>query len=127
MSSMTLAEIMKSLYYKKDAYFLDMFGKIKHNQTTLYSDRNNCVSEKHIERWLCMNDLLNINVYLNDGWIPDWNNTKESKYIIRIEGEKLMVTQTDSPSAFTYFKSKDLAEKAINIIGEKALKKILLG
>ena len=39
---MTLDEIMKSLYYQKETYFLDIFGKIKHNRTTLYADRNNC-------------------------------------------------------------------------------------
>ena len=124
---MTLNEIMKALYFKREAYFIDMFGKVKHNQTTLYSDRNNCVSEKHIERWLYMNDLLNISMYFNEGWTPDWENSQQLKYIICFKANKFVVTETTYPISFTYFKSKDLAEKVINIIGEKALLSIYKG
>jgi hypothetical protein len=124
---MTLNEIMKALYFKKEAYFIDMFGKVKHNQTTLYSDRNNCVSEKHIERWLYMNDLLNVSMYLNEGWTPEWENSQQLKYIICSKDNKFVVTETAYPISFTYFKSKDLAEEAINIIGEKALLSIYKG
>ena len=118
---MTLNEIMKALYFKREAYFIDMFGKVKHNQTTLYSDRNNCVSEKHIERWLYMNDLLNVSMYLNEGWTPEWENSQQLKYIICSKDNKFVVTETAYPISFTYFKSKDLAEEAINIIVEKEL------
>ncbi|NLE62563.1 MAG: hypothetical protein GX612_01815 [Bacteroidales bacterium] len=124
---MTLNEIMKALYFKREAYFIDMFGKVKHNQTTLYSDRNNCVSEKHIERWLYMNDLLNVSMYLNEGWTPEWENSQQLKYIICSKDNKFVVTETAYPISFTYFKSKDLAEEAINIIGEKALLSIYKG
>ncbi|HOS15914.1 MAG TPA: hypothetical protein PKX15_02705 [Bacteroidales bacterium] len=118
---------MKALYFKREAYFIDMFGKVKHNQTTLYSDRNNCVSEKHIERWLYMNDLLNVSMYLNEGWTPEWENSQQLKYIICSKDNKFVVTETAYPISFTYFKSKDLAEEAINIIGEKALLSIYKG
>lgn len=124
---MRLEEIMKALYYKKEAYFLDIFGKVKHNQTTLYNDRNNCISEKHIDRWLSMNDLLNVSTYLNEAWTPDWNNMQESKFILVIENEKINVKKTSFPSSFTYFKSEESAKNAIEIIGEASLHKILKG
>lgn len=124
---MTLNEIMKALYFKREAYFIDMFGKVKHSQTTLYSDRNNCVSEKHIDRWLYINDLLNVSIYLNEGWTPDWENSNQLKYIICFKDNKFVVTETAFPISFTYFKSKDLAEKAIHTIGEKALLYIYKG
>ena len=124
---MRLEEIMKSLYYKKEAYFLDIFGKVKHNLTTLYNDRNNCISEKHIERWLSINDVLNISVYLNEGWIPDWNNTQEQKFILFIENDQVNSKEISTPCSFTYFKSEALAKTAIDLLGDKHLRKILEG
>ncbi|MDD3281052.1 MAG: hypothetical protein PHC83_05710 [Bacteroidales bacterium] len=118
---------MKSLYYKKEAYFLDMFGKVKHNQTTLYSDRNNCISEKHIERWLLINDLLNVSAFLNEGWTPDWENANEAKYIISLEKNMLLSKKVNTPCSFTYFKNPSLTTTAIEVLGEKQIKAMLLG
>ncbi len=124
---MRLDEIMKALYYKKETYFLDMFGKVKHNHTTLYNDRNNCISEKHIERWLLINDLLNVSAYLNENWIPDWNNYQEKKYIIIIQNNEISTQEINFPCSITYFKTKEKAIAAIEIIGERQLKNIFLG
>ncbi|NLJ82625.1 MAG: hypothetical protein GX330_05810 [Bacteroidales bacterium] len=124
---MNLDGIMKSLYYKKETYFLDMFAKVKHNKTTLYNDRNNCVSEKHIEKWLLINDLLNICVYLNKDWTPNWENKNEIKYILVAEDDRIKVEETIYPISFAYFKTKDLANNAIEILGKDALYKILKG
>lgn len=124
---MTLDEIMKSLYYKKETYFLDIFGKIKHNQTTLYADRNNCRSSQHIERWLQLNDLLNVAAYLNGGWQPDWQKAEEPKFVLCIEGKELTVKVVDHPCHFVYFQSEEKAREAAKILGEEALRLVLEG
>lgn len=124
---MRLDEIMKSLYYKKEAYFIDMFGKVKHNQTTLYNDRNNCISATHIDRWLLINDLLNISAFLNEGWAPNWDKEEEEKYAIFMENNKVKIEKVKSPCSFTYFKSLSLAESAIEMLEERQIRKILLG
>ena len=124
---MTLNDIMKALYFKKEAFFVDMFGKIKHNQTTLYGDRYNCVSEKHIERWLYINDLLNVSAFLNEGWCPDWKDKAQAKFIICLQEKRIHVSEIEQPLSFTYFKSKEIAEKAIEIMGVKALEAIFMG
>ena len=124
---MTINEIMKSLYFKKEAYFVDMFGKIKCNQTTLYNDRNNCSSRLHIEKWLSINDLLNIAHFLNNGWTPDWKNDKEQKHILVIKENDITIQQTNCPASFVYFPSEDIAQEAINILGADKLTQILKG
>jgi hypothetical protein len=124
---MRFEEIMKTLYYKKEAYFLDIFGKVKHNQTTLYNDRNNCISEKHIEQWLSINDLLNVSAYLNQGWNPNWNNPNESKFILTIENNLVSIKQTSFPCSITYFQTEQAAQTAFDILGDKLLRKILEG
>ena len=120
-TAMNLNEIMQSLYFRKETYFIDIFGKIKHNRTTLYADRNNCHSIEHIEHWLSLNDLLNTSVFLNGDWHPDWKN-QEEKYIICIEAGKPAVKAVQEPCHFVYFKSEELARKAIDILGEEAIK-----
>ena len=117
----TLNEIMRELYYKKETFFVDMFGKIKSNQTTLYADRNNCRNRHHIEKWLAVNDLINIACYLNKDWQPDWNNTKEDKFIITLQDNQWQAQKVEQPMNFVYFKTKDIAEQAINIIGNDLL------
>jgi len=124
---MTLDEIMKSLYFKKEAYFVDMFGKIKSNQTTLYGDRNNCSSRSHIEQWLAMNDLLNVAHFLNKDWTPHWEDTEEDKYTIVVDKGMPIPLKVNQPVGFVYFSCKKHAEKAIEIIGEKHLLQILMG
>jgi hypothetical protein len=112
---------MKSLYFKKKAYFVDMFGKIKSNQTTLYNDRNNCSSLSHIEQWLSINDLLNVASFLNSGWTPNWDNVEEEKYIIVIENGTPLPLKVGNPVSFVYFSSEDNAKKAIEIMENKKL------
>jgi len=118
----TFDQIMKELFYNKTAWFVDMFGKIKSNKTTLYLDRNNCTSNKHIEKWLCINDLMNIAHGLNESWEPNWNNDTEFKFYIVSTGQDFEVMKTNSISqSFVYFKTEDLAKEAIRILGIEKL------
>lgn len=122
----TFDQIMKSLFYNKTAWFVDMFGKIKSNQTTLYLDRNNCTSQKHIEKWLCINDLLNIAQGLNEDWEPDWTDQNQEKFeIILLNNGVFDVQKTNTVSlSFVYFKTEALAYEAIQIIGTDKLNRI---
>lgn len=124
---MTLNDIMKSLYFKKEAYFVDMFGKVKYNQTTLYNDRNNCSSKEHIERWLLINDLLNVARFLNNTWSPNWDDDKEEKYIIILQNGKAIPRKTEFPASFVYFSSEIIAQQAIDILSNEKLIQIFEG
>jgi hypothetical protein len=121
----SIDEIRRSLYYKKEAFFVDMFGKVKSNQTTLYNDRNNCTSLEHVNKWLSINDLLNVSCFLNPNWQPDWENKDEEKYTFRIENEKIAVQKTAYPMSIVYFPSEALAQQAIEILGHEKLRQIL--
>ena len=122
---MVLEEIMKSLYFKKEAYFVDMFGKVKCNQTTLYNDRNNCTSKQHIEKWLAINDLLNVASFLNQGWVPKWESDTLI-YIIIYKNGSFVSQAVNTPCAMVYFPTEKLARQAIDILGDQLLKEIYL-
>lgn len=119
-------EIMKSLFYNKVAWYVDMFGKVKSNKTTLYMDRNNCTSQEHIEKWLCINDLINISKGLNGDWEVDWSDLNQVKFCLEVKrnGQIMPIKVTDIKFSFVYFKSEDVANNAISIIGTKKLEVI---
>ena len=118
-------EIMRTLYYKKEAFFVDMFGKVKSNQTTLYSDRNNCTSLEHINKWLSINDLLNVACFLNQNWQPDWANKSEKKYTFGVTGENVTIQEVECPASIAYFPSITTAQQAFDILGKEKLMQIL--
>lgn len=58
---------------------------------------------------------------LNDGWKPDWNDMNEGKYtlVYDYDVKEFFVFRYISHNHFSvYFKSEELAEKAIEIMGE---------
>lgn len=126
----TFEEIMKSLFNQKTAWYVDMFGKIKSTKTTLFADRNNCTSQEQIEKWLCINDLLNIAHFYNQQWTPNWSNTNEKKFTIAVENfttPAFSVIETNSQiSGFVTFKTVEGAQEAIRILGIEKLAKIFL-
>ena len=121
----SLDEIMRSLYYKKEAFFVDMFGKVKSNQTTLYNDRNNCTSLEHINKWLSINDLLNVAIFLNQNWRPDWENKAEEKYTFCVDGENVAIQKTECPISIVHFPSINLAQQALDMLGKEKVLQIL--
>ena len=67
--------------------------------------------------------LWHIAQYLNEGWNPDWNNPEEVKYTIEFCHNLFEIDGYVWTKYFNlYFKSKELAEKAIEMMGEKSLK-----
>lgn len=118
----TYDEVIKELYYGKTAYWVGS-TRISYAITNenSYNDINNCASEAQCKRMVAFNKLQNIAKYLNKGWKPDFCNTEKKWAIIKyVEGfspKYIMMTN----DANVYFKSKDLANEAIRLMGEESL------
>ena len=88
--------------------------------------KNSSVSTNgdHFSKLITFRKLLEVADYLNGDWKLDWDNDTQYKYIISYNGIKetfyiqscWYVTQ-----GLVCFSSKENAEKAIDIIGEKNL------
>lgn len=118
----TYDDILKELYFDKTAYWVSCTNI---SSTTVgkanYNDINNCTTPAQAKRIIAFNKLLNIAKYLNGGWKPcfdgnnsNWNICKESdtftaKYTRVID------------KANVYFKSEDLTNEAIHLMGEESL------
>lgn len=69
-------------------------------------------------------DMIAVADYLNDGWVPNFiNNQAKPKYCIFIdEINKIQITDLVNNYCICYFKSKDIAEQAIEILGAERIK-----
>lgn len=69
---------------------------------------------------------MNTAKYLNGDWKPDWNDAYEDKfYIYYAFGNLNFVSKQRANYGGIYFKSKELAQQAIEILGEDEVKKAL--
>lgn len=75
------------------------------------------LSERSAKKELVFRKLLAVADYLNNNWIPDWNSSNELKFYIAYSVDKKLIVQFCYFTHFgvTYFKSKELAEQAIQI------------
>lgn len=86
------------------------------------------ISADFTEKLRAAGKLMLVAKYLNDGWIPDFKDTKTIKYYIAVDLplEILGVFKsTNVVQSFVYFKTKELAKEAIKILGEDTVKKAL--
>ena len=118
----TYDDILRELYFNKTAYWVSSTN-IKHTTTgeNTYNDIDNCASEAQAKRIVAFNKLQNIAKYLNKGWKPDFFDP-EKKWVI-VKDEKSFSTRYNQSvnDADVYFKSEDLANEAIRIMGKESL------
>lgn len=82
----------------------------------------------HKLKLLAFNRLLYVAKYLNDGWVPDFDDIDQEKHVIVISDNTIIIHKTytflGNPSLI-YFKNIKLAQQAIDILGEDTIKKAL--
>ena len=117
----TYDDICKELFLNKRTYWL---GNKKIN--CLYSDEynnndlNNCTSiaqAKHVAAFI---KLQNIAKYLNEGWKPNFEVNSKKWYIFKDICYSVTFNYTTNQGS-VYFKSEDLANEAIRLMGEDSL------
>lgn len=128
---LTYEDIAKELFKYKKTYYTDDFCNIRaikaiNDADINYYDVNNCTSEKQAQKLLAINKLMNVAKYLNGDWQPNWNNDKERKYYIYLKSCYNYDVSIDCSCSYTYsivhFKSEELAQQAIDILGKETIK-----
>ena len=123
---LTYEDVAKELFgNRKDIHYIGEYGDIFKTKGKRIYDLNNCTSSKQAQKLIAINKLMNIAKYLNGDWQPNWRVYNQYKYYIcyvnnylRIEIEFNTVEQGNS----IYFKSRELAQQAIEILGEETIK-----
>lgn len=120
---LTYEDIAKTLF-NPHRYFINAYEEIQEVSSCYnFCSNTNATSKKQLEKLLAINKLLNVAKYLNGNWKPDWNNEREVKYSIFINNKNNYnvlgtIDCTIYNSDIVYFKSRELAKQAINILGE---------
>ena len=126
---LTYNRIYKELFYNKRACSPTRFSVEYYNQCD-ECDCNlplNCITEIQARKIIELNKLINIATYLNDEWVPNYNDNKQIKYVIQYHYDSLEVVPVyclcQCPICF---KSEELAKKAIEIMGKENIKLAIL-
>lgn len=95
-------------------------------QSPIYSSCDNtlnCTSRKQAEKLLAINKLLNTARFLNKEWKPNWEDTtRKFTFLIDEEDDLLIPHQDCRYNSFVYFKTEELAQRAIDILGEDTIR-----
>lgn len=124
---LTYEDVAKSLFFGKLGVNYASSRAYEYScACSSYNDYNNCTSEKQARKLLAINKLMNVAKYLNGSdWKQDWTNTIERKYYIYIAANEDKIKFESSNILLrecTYFKSKELAQEAVSILGEDTIK-----
>ena len=123
---LTYKDVCKKLF-SEHCYFIDKDGSVEHifvcNELTTM-DKNNATTEHQLECIIAKNQLANVAVYLNDGWKP--NRCNDIYYYINNYYGNLVVYSVKGECSIclgqSIFKNRELAQQAIEILGEETVK-----
>lgn len=121
---LTYEDIADKLFQYREHCYIDEDGHIMFTSVG-WQCPNVASTPQQLKRLLALNMLMNVAYYLNNGWKPNWNNNKERKYFIYyISTNKIFKIESNTiiDYGIVYFKSRELAEQAIEILGEETVK-----
>lgn len=117
----TYDDICKKLFFEKIAYWC-CGGTVEEDFVRdSYKDTDNCTSIAQAKRILSFNKLQNIAKYLNKGWKPDFTYSSHYTICKDCTGEYCFLANDKYQSGAIYFKTEELANEAIRLMGEESL------
>ena len=117
----TYDDICKKLFFNKTAYWVRGKNIEEGVIRESYNDIDNCTSVAQVKRVVAFNKLQNIAKYLNKGWKPNFH-VNHKNWNINKDNDTFFASYTLIVNKVTvYFKSKDLANEAIRLMGEESL------
>lgn len=118
----TYDDICKELFLNKKTYYLgniDVCRVLSGDNNC--NDINNSTSEAQVKRLVAFNNLMNIAKYLNGDWKPNFNDGTYKCSIVKDRNEYCSRYNRLTNDGSVYFKSAELADEAIEIMGEDSL------
>jgi hypothetical protein len=123
--TVTYEDICRELFLNRPSWRLTGSGITNCTLDTIIYPSSMGTSHKQLEQLLALNKLMNVAKYLNGDWEPNWNDEFEDKFCFYYSGKLNICSKKYSNFGCAYFKTKDLAHQAIEILGEEEVKKAL--
>lgn len=121
---LTYEKIADKLFQYEKHYYIAGDGGIM-GTSIGWSCPNTAPTKHQLERLLALNKLMNVAYYLNDGWKPNWNDIEQEKFYIYYSNVSKTIEidyNCVCNSGEVYFKSRELAGQAIQILGDETIK-----
>lgn len=116
--------VAENLFKNKEAFYIGNYAKInpwvaKENKDTIYE--NICTTENQAKKLMAINKLMNVSKYLNEGWKFINGNIG---YYLYLDGEDSIYVSYNCSgvNSVVYFKTEELAMRAIEILGYDTVK-----
>lgn len=123
--------IANELFKGKSSYYICGNGAITTYESTP-TNPNNSMTRVQLESILALNKLCNVAKYLNGDWLPDKGRNGNNWFLLLQYEDMQGMYQTLTVGrhgtvqhSCVYFKTKELAKQAIEILGEKEIRKAL--
>ena len=123
-------EVAKELFESGYYYYDYIYDRIAENSAACEMPMA-CTSRKQVEKVCAINRLLNVAKFLNkneDGsdWVPDWFDLDQNKFtFFMVKDEFKILGRCSSLTSFVYFRTEELANQAVQILGEDVVRMAL--
>ena len=109
-------------FKKKPVTIMGIMDEFKEKRN--YPVKVLATSNTHMHKILAINSLILVAKYLNEGWVPSFNNSNEPKYFMATtSGNAVYIEKVYGfNSSVIYFKTNELAIQAIDILGEDTIR-----
>ena len=120
----TYDDIAKTLFLDKETHYVTKQGTIGSvdKLKSLWECPNNCTTRKQAEKLLAMNKMMNVAKYFNGDWQAVFDGATTNWMIYYDINKLTIIGYKYIHSSFVYFKTKELAQQAIEILGEETIK-----
>lgn len=124
---LTYEDIAEKLFtFGKECFWATERGTVRSSTNCgEITDPNAATSKKQVEKLLAINKLMNVAKFLNGNWKINWIGISQIKYYLYLSVFHSNITIAgicNMNDALVYFKSKELAQQAIDILGEDVIK-----
>jgi len=113
--------------FRNNSCSMNDYGEFQYNTITTSSNRY--LRQRSATKLCAINKFFAVADYLNDGWIPDWKDKHEDKWKIAYSFDSNYLMESSNTfrnDGAVYFKTKELALKAIDIFKANNDEKLLL-
>ena len=109
-------------FKKKSISFVDIIDKYENECS--YPIKLLATSNNHMKKIIAINSLILVAKYLNKNWVPEFNSYRQAKYYIAISDNKLSIDRCYcvNKGAGIFFRMEELAQQAIELLGEETIK-----
>lgn len=108
---------------KKSITYDDCLSKLKEQRKAVYFETGlTCTSYKQNCKLEAINKLMNVAKYLNEDWKPSFYQDDYKWYIAVVDDGIKFDWCIKYYYSIVYFKSKELAQQAVEILGEDVIK-----